>query len=100
MDAFVSIKKSMDDIDVVCNVSQGDIILLRHPNKMYLSFVGKAKYAKFFVNAHYSPTLTSIPFVNEAKCSDAGANLGDIILDKGDESSSDNENWNLRIDIL
>ena len=62
---FVSIKKSMDDADIICNVTQGDIILLRHPNKMYLSFIGEGASAKFFVNTHYSPSLTSIPFVNE-----------------------------------
>ena len=65
VNVFVSIKKTMDDKDVVCNVSQGDVILLRHPNKMYLSFVGEAASAKFFVNTHYSPSLTKIPFVNE-----------------------------------
>ena len=39
--AFVSIKRSIDDKDVMCAVQTGDVLLLRHPYKMYLSFQAK-----------------------------------------------------------
>lgn len=35
---FISIKKTIDAEDVVCNVQSGQILLLRHPYKMYMSF--------------------------------------------------------------
>ena len=37
--AFVSIKADISDPDsVICNVGNGDTILLRHPNKLFMSY--------------------------------------------------------------
>ena len=38
VETFISIKRNVDEPDITCTVSQGDVILLRHPNKLYLSF--------------------------------------------------------------
>ena len=69
---------SIDDDEVTCGVSGGDMLLVRHPMKMYLSFMSEAQDAKFFVNAYYSKTLTDDAFVNENACSDGGAHLGNL----------------------
>ena len=67
---FVSLKTSIDDEDVVCGVFSGDIIVFRHPMKMYLSFMSEDINAKFFINTFYSQTLTDDAFVNYSACSD------------------------------
>ena len=36
---FVSLKTSIDDEDVTCGVKGGDILVVRHPMKMYISFM-------------------------------------------------------------
>ena len=38
VDTLVSIKSRFDLPDVTCRVSQGDILLVRHPDKLYVSF--------------------------------------------------------------
>ena len=38
VETLVSIKGRFDLPDVTCSVSQGDILLVRHPDKLYVSF--------------------------------------------------------------
>ena len=75
---FVSLKTSIDDEDVTCTVKGGDILLVRHPMKMYLSFKSEDLNAKFFINAFYSQSLTDDAYINKSACSDKGASLGDV----------------------
>ena len=91
MQTFVSIKASFDDEDVTCGVTNGDILLVRHPMKMYLSFNSNDSGAKFYINSFYSKTLTDDKFVNKEACSDKGAHLGDVNdgrNDRNDRNSS------------
>ena len=75
---FVSLKTSIDDEDVICAIQGGDILLVRHPMKMYVSFTSEDINAKFFINAFYSQSLTDDAYVNHSACSDGGASLGDV----------------------
>lgn len=69
---FVSIKPAIDEgrNDVTCAVQPGDTILIRHPNKLYLSFRSEGADSKFFINAIYSPTLNGDSYDNVERCSD------------------------------
>ena len=107
VETFISIKRSVDEPDITCSVSQGDVILLRHPNKLYLSFKAESSSAKFFIHASYSATQKNTKFVNKEKCSDAGASLGDALNFNTNDSggSSDNNgggsvSLNPKIDIV
>ena len=75
---FISLKTSIDDDGVVCGVTSGDILIVRHPMKMYLSFVSEGQDAKFYINTYYSTTLTDDVYVNKKACSDEGAHLGNV----------------------
>lgn len=90
VETFVTIKAAIDEKsrDVTCNVRSGDTILIRHPNKLYLSFRAKDVDNKFFINASYAAELTSDSYDNVERCSDKGANLGDIIKDNSGNGSS------------
>ena len=88
MQTFVSLKTSIDDEDVICAVQGGDILLVRHPMKMYISFMSEDINAKFFINAYYSQSLTDDAYVNHSVCSDGGASLGDVHSQSSSNSSS------------
>lgn len=49
VETFVSIKENIDDPDIVCNVQAEDWILVRHPNKLYISFKSTGEDSKFFL---------------------------------------------------
>ena len=85
---FVSLKTSIDDEDVICAVQGGDILLVRHPMKMYISFTSEDINAKFFINAYYSQSLTADAYVNHSVCSDGGASLGDVHSQSSSNSNS------------
>jgi len=86
--AYLTIKRAIDEksTDVTCNVFSGDVLLFRHPNKMYLTFKSQGVSSKFFVNASYSKTLTSTKFVNTLRCSDKGESLGDVVKEPKTET--------------
>lgn len=56
VETYVSIKSQIDDYDgqVLCNVRSGDTIVLRYPEKMFLSFKGLSPSGKYFISAWYS----------------------------------------------
>ena len=88
VETFVSLKTSIEDEDVTCKVTSGDTIVIRHPMKLYLSFVSEGLDAKFFINTYYSPTQTGEKYANEKACSDEGASLGDMQNSTGSFDSS------------
>ena len=58
---FISIKADISDQDdVICNVGNGDVILVRHPNKLFMSYYGLSSSAKFFINTWYSTYILAI----------------------------------------
>ena len=92
--SYVTVKNSiLDDDDVICNVQAGDVLLLRHPDKLHLSFHAQASQSKFFMNMFYSTELTGDIFVNADRCTDQGAHLGDLNnLDSNSGGSVSNTN--------
>jgi hypothetical protein len=53
------------------------MILVRHPNKLYMSFKATSSSdSKFFIQTFYAKTATADTYVNYARCSDKGASLG------------------------
>ena len=80
VETFVTIKEDFSDKDIICNVFSGDMILVRHPNKLYMSFKATSSSdSKFFVQTFYAKTATADSYVNQARCSDRGASLGDML---------------------
>ena len=57
---------------------------------MYLSFKATNNESKFFINASYSPSLSGDSYDNAERCSDKGANLGNVedINESGSGSDS------------
>ena len=51
VETLVSIKGRFDLPDVTCRVSQGDILLVRDPDKLYVSFKAQTDTSKFFIHA-------------------------------------------------
>lgn len=47
-----------------------DWILVRHPNKLFVSFKATGPDAKFFVQAYYARTATADVYSNKERCSD------------------------------
>lgn len=90
LDVFVSIKEDLTDSDIVCDVEPGEFILVRHPNKLYVSFKSKGPDAKFFLQAYYAKTATADAYVNKQRCSDKGKSLGNLL--NGDDGADTNNN--------
>lgn len=78
MTVFVSIKENIDDADITCGVRQGDTLVLKHPQKLYLSVEAVGQGAGYSINARYSNSVSNINYVNMAACSDQGLHLGVI----------------------
>ena len=74
----MNIKQAVDEDvnDVICSAQSDDIIIFRHPNKMYLTFKSSGLQSKFFVKVSYLRELTNVSYMNKDRCSDQGANLG------------------------
>ena len=76
-EAFITVAEQMTDTSpVYCAINAGTTLVARNPDKFFISFKSKVTDgSKFFMNAYYSPTLTSDTFQNAQLCSDGGANL-------------------------
>ena len=76
-EAFITITKSMTETaPVYCAIAAGTTLVARHPDKFFISFKSKViDGSKFFINAYYSPTLTSDAYQNAQMCSDGGRSV-------------------------
>lgn len=69
---FVSIKKSIDSPDITCAITEGSVLILQNPYKLYLSFQALTQGAKFWFKSYYTPEVSDEEFHNASLCSDGG----------------------------
>ena len=72
--------------NIFCWLQEGDMILVRHPDTVFISSSAKSNASKIKAAAFYSETYrAALPIVNFEKCSDYGANLYDLLQTDSEE---------------
>lgn len=77
VEAFVTITPSMDSEDIIyCQVSAGDTLLAKHPNKFFISFRSTVSDdSRFYLNTWFDGNKTMLPYANIERCTDKGASI-------------------------